>query len=61
MKNIQEQSAWRELSELEMTDTFGGNWFSDFRAGFKEGFNWVIGVLDDIKNLVVGSNTRALK
>ncbi len=28
------------LSSVELTNTFGGGWWSDFKEGFKEGWNW---------------------
>ena len=34
-----------ELSELEMHEISGGNWWSDFTNGFSEGFNWATGVV----------------
>ena len=44
MKNTIESSIhWRE----EMLDITGGNWWSDFKLGFSEGFNWAWGVIKD--------------
>ncbi len=37
-----------ELSQQEMHDISGGNWWSDFKSGFEEGFNWAIGVIRDL-------------
>ncbi len=37
-----------ELSQQEMYEISGGNWWSDFKSGFEEGFNWAIGVIRDL-------------
>lgn len=42
----------RDLTQEECLHIDGGNWFSDFTQGFKEGFNWAAGVLNDIVNLL---------
>ena len=40
MKNTIESSIhWREMNQEEMLDITGGNWWSDFKLGFSEGFN----------------------
>jgi hypothetical protein len=35
------------LSEIEMHEISGGNWWSDFTSGFSEGFNWASGIILD--------------
>ena len=37
-----------ELSPEEMHGISGGNWWSDFKSGFVEGFKWAIGVIRDL-------------
>ena len=45
MKNTIENSIhWQEMSPEEMQMINGGNWWTDFKDGFKEGFNWAWGV-----------------
>jgi|APCry1669189000_1035189.scaffolds.fasta_scaffold156660_1 hypothetical protein len=39
---------WVALSEQEMMEIHGGGWWTDFKAGFMEGFNWAVGVLKDL-------------
>jgi hypothetical protein len=41
-----------ELSELEMHEISGGNWWSDFVTGFSEGYNWASGVILDAVSLI---------
>ena len=41
-----------ELSEQEMHTISGGNWWSDFKLGFADGFNWASGVITDIVSLL---------
>jgi hypothetical protein len=49
MKNTIESSIhWLEMNQEEMESITGGNWWTDFKAGFKEGFNWAWGVLKDV-------------
>ena len=40
------------LSELEMYEISGGNWWSDFKTGFMDGFNWATGVVLDAVSFV---------
>ena len=41
MKNLNlEEYRVSELTSDEMQDIIGGNWWSEFRDGFVEGFNW---------------------
>ena len=48
MKNTIESSIhWCEMNQEEMLDITGGNWWSDFKLGFSEGFNWAWGVIKD--------------
>jgi hypothetical protein len=37
-----------ELNELEMREISGGNWWSDFKAGLKAGFECVMGFVEDL-------------
>jgi len=50
MKNTIENSIhWHEMNQEEMQMIIGGNWWSDFKVGFKEGFNWALGVIKDLQ------------
>lgn len=40
------------MSTVELTNTFGGGWWSDFKEGFKEGWNWAKGALVSIVAVV---------
>ncbi len=42
----------RPLSNSELTHTFGGGWWSDFKEGFKEGWNWAKGAISEIAIIV---------
>lgn len=35
------------MSEIDLKEISGGNWWSDFTTGFSEGFNWASGVILD--------------
>jgi hypothetical protein len=35
------------MNQEEMLDITGGNWWSDFKLGFSEGFNWAWSVVKD--------------
>jgi hypothetical protein len=48
-----------ELSHEEMHGISGGNWWSDFKSGFEEGFNWATGVVLDILSFVGDVKTAA--
>lgn len=51
MKNTIENSIhWHEMNQEEMQMITGGNWWTDFRDGFKEGFNWAWGIIKDTAN-----------
>ena len=55
MKNSIENSIhWREMNQEEMLAITGGNWWSGFKLGFIEGFNWAWGV---IKNTATNTKT----
>lgn len=41
---------WVAMSEQEMMEIHGGGWWTDFKTGFKEGFDWAVGVLKDLGN-----------
>lgn len=41
-----------ELSQEEMHAISGGNWWSDFKTGFTEGFSWASGVFLDMMSFV---------
>jgi hypothetical protein len=38
------------LNEREMLDTFGGGWWSDFKEGFVQGWNWAVQAATDTKS-----------
>jgi hypothetical protein len=40
------------MNEGEMLNTFGGGWWSDFKAGFVDGWNWSIKAIGDIKDAI---------
>ncbi|MEY3855354.1 MAG: hypothetical protein RIS68_1368 [Bacteroidota bacterium] len=44
--------AWDALTDQEMMEIHGGNWWTDFKTGFKDGFNWAVDVLRDLGNLI---------
>lgn len=46
------KATWTKLTTREMQDIYGGGWFDDFKKGFKEGFDWAIGVLTDLANFI---------
>ena len=55
MKNsILSSKHWQEMNQEEMLIITGGNWWSDFKLGFIEGFNWAWGV---IKNTATNTKT----
>lgn len=43
-----------ELSKAETAETFGGGWFDDFKKGFREGFDFIVEVVSDIKDFITG-------
>ena len=49
MKN--QNTPWKKISEHELQSIYGGGWFDDFKHGFKEGFDWAKGGLDDLISL----------
>jgi hypothetical protein len=40
------------MNEREMLDTFGGGWWSDFKAGFNAGWKWTLKAIDDVKEAI---------
>ena len=48
-----------ELSQDEMHAISGGNWWSDFKTGFSEGFSWATGVITDMMSFVENLKTAA--
>ena len=48
-----------ELSLDEMHEISGGNWWSDFKTGFTEGFVWATDVIWDILSFVGNLKTAA--
>lgn len=46
------KTTWENLSLHELQNIHGGGWFDDFKKGFKEGFDWAVGVLNDLANLI---------
>lgn len=42
------KTTWENLSTHELQSIHGGGWFDDFKKGFKEGFDWMVGVLTDL-------------
>ena len=48
-----------ELSQDEMHAISGGNWWSDFKTGFAEGFSWATGVITDMMSFVENLKTAA--
>lgn len=46
------KTTWKNLSLHELQNIHGGGWFDDFKKGFKEGFDWAVGVLNDLANLI---------
>ena len=58
MKNTIESSIhWREMNQEEMLVITGGNWWSDFKLGFSEGFNWAWGVIKDTETYPISSSS----
>lgn len=52
MKHLEvEEYQVTELNYDEMTSTIGGGWWSDFKAGFKEGFNWMYKFIDGLSDI----------
>lgn len=43
-----------ELSIEETREIIGGSWFDDFKKGFKEGFDFIVEVVGEIKDFVTG-------
>lgn len=43
---------WEAMTTEEMMEIHGGNWWTDFKTGFKDGFDWAVGVLRDLGNLI---------
>ncbi|MEY2792562.1 MAG: hypothetical protein RJA76_554 [Bacteroidota bacterium] len=41
------------MSTEELTQTFGGGWWTDFKEGFKEGWNWAKGAIGEIAAIFV--------
>jgi hypothetical protein len=52
-------NTWDALSDQEMMEIHGGNWWSDFKAGFKEGFDWAVDVLRDLGKLVSPKTSKS--
>ena len=42
----------QELNDSELTSIVGGGWWSDFKNGFVEGFEWMQEFVSDIFGLV---------
>jgi len=40
------------LNQTEMTQTFGGGWWQDFKTGFMEGWNWAKGAAGEIATIL---------
>ena len=52
MKNLEiEKYGVQELNSHELNSFNGGGWWSDFREGFKEGFNWMKGFINDLSDI----------
>ena len=43
---------WTRVTEQELRNISGGGWFDDFKKGFKEGFEWAIGVIKDLADFI---------
>lgn len=41
------------MSQYELTQTFGGGWWQDFKEGFKEGWNWAKSALVEISAILI--------
>ncbi len=44
------------LNTEELTHTFGGSWWSDFKEGFTQGWNWAKKGLAEITAILVLGN-----
>lgn len=58
MKKIQifEVEGLRPMSNVELTNTFGGGWWQDFKIGFMEGWNWAKDAAAEIASILAIAN-----
>lgn len=52
MKNLEiEKYGVQELNSHELTSLNGGGWWSDFKKGFQEGFDWMYKFVDGLSDI----------